>query len=190
MSPLMNPGCTEWVPLLDKLQFSSNVDKLLQNVKVRVRKDVFRLGEKSKDVIASCRGVQSDTSSSAWCTNQHTTACSCGEDDVLSSCLVSLDFSNHVSPLQHLVRSLANSLASSFGSERWSCLAMTTIIWDDLNRMMDGMRDLSYFTACQAFLSLAFGVELPCALACAANVLLFVITAGSDDFQCVSDNCA
>lgn len=59
---------------------------------------------------------------------------------------------------------------------------------------MDGMRDVSYFTACQAFLplSLAFGVELPCALACVANLLLllFVITAGSTDFQCVSDNCA
>ena len=59
---------------------------------------------------------------------------------------------------------------------------------------MDGMRDISYFTACQAFLplSLAFGLKLTCGIACIANalLLLFVITApGMSDFQCVSDNC-
>ena len=80
------------MPLLDKLQFSSNVDQLLQNVKVRVRKGVFRLGEKSKDVTASCRGVQNELQTPQHQLGAHISiqlplvfGNSCGEDDVLSS---------------------------------------------------------------------------------------------------------
>ena len=136
---------------------------------------------------------------------------------IVQSCNIHSRISSNLSPPQPLVRSLATNFASSGKSTNsWShrlTIIIIVIIMISYRiiilhckpdilinqhyhhaRTTNGMRDVSYFTTCQAFLplSLAFGLTLTCGLACGANalLLLFVITAaGTSDFQCVSDNC-